>query len=48
MVKRVFITSDLRDQALPQWASWVKVVIDGMQLPFFFMRIVVLNEISSS
>ena len=29
MVKRVFITSDLGDASLPQWASWVRVVIDG-------------------
>jgi len=29
MVKRVFITSDLGKYALPQWASWVKAVIDG-------------------
>jgi len=32
MVKRVFITSDLGDDALPQWASWVKVVVDGKHL----------------
>ena len=29
MVKRVFITSDLGDDSLPKWASWVKVVVDG-------------------
>ena len=29
MVKRVFITSDLGENALPKWVSWVKVVIDG-------------------
>lgn len=29
MVKKVFITSDLGDDALPKWASWVKVVVDG-------------------
>ena len=29
MVKRVFITSDLGEDALPKWATWVKVVIDG-------------------
>lgn len=29
MVKRVFITSDLGEDALPKWANWVKVVIDG-------------------
>ena len=30
MVKRVFITSDIGDEGLPKWASWVKVVVDGM------------------
>jgi len=30
MVKHVFITSDLGDGGLPKWASWVKVVVDGM------------------
>lgn len=29
MVKRVFITSDLGEDALPKWASWLKVVVDG-------------------
>lgn len=29
MVKRTFITSDLGEDALPKWASWVKAVIDG-------------------
>lgn len=29
MVKRVFITSDFGEYGLPQWASWVKAVIDG-------------------
>ncbi|KAH9482631.1 Endoplasmin [Psilocybe cubensis] len=38
MVKRVFITSDLGDQALPQWASWVKVVIDAEDLPLNVSR----------
>jgi hypothetical protein len=33
MVKRVFITSDLGEDAMPKWASWIKVVIDGL---FFF------------
>lgn len=30
MVKRVFITSDFGEDALPKWATWVKVVIDGV------------------
>lgn len=29
MVKRTFITSDLGENAIPKWASWVKVVADG-------------------
>jgi heat shock protein beta len=32
MVKRVFITSDLGESALPQWANWIKVVVDGKSL----------------
>ena len=32
MVKRTFITSDLGENGMPKWASWVKVVADG-QLP---------------
>lgn len=42
MVKRVFITSDLGENALPKWASWVKVVIDGKLKAFttrFLLRI---------
>jgi len=33
MVKRVFITSDIGDEGLPKWASWVKVVVDGAAFP---------------
>lgn len=33
MVKRVFITSELGENSLPKWASWVKVVVDGKQEP---------------
>lgn len=29
MVKRTFITNSLGEDALPKWASWVKVVVDG-------------------
>lgn len=32
MVKRTFITSDLGEDGLPKWASWVKVIVDGRQL----------------
>lgn len=31
-VKHVFITSDLGEYALPKWASWVKVIVDGTYL----------------
>jgi len=39
MVKRVFITSDLGEDAMPKWASWIKVVVDGL----FLFRIVRIN-----
>jgi len=32
-VKRTFITSDLGDYALPKWASWIKVLVDGIYFP---------------
>jgi heat shock protein beta len=30
MVKRTFITSDFGEYSPPKWATWVKVVIDGV------------------
>jgi heat shock protein 90kDa beta len=32
MVKRTFITSDLGEDYMPRWASWVKAVIDGADI----------------
>jgi heat shock protein 90kDa beta len=49
MVKRVFITSDLGEDALPKWASWVKVVVDGAPLTSspFTLAITESNPLSS-
>jgi heat shock protein 90kDa beta len=32
MVKRVFITNNLGEDAMPRWASWIKAVVDGKPL----------------
>ncbi|KAI0268205.1 Hsp90 protein-domain-containing protein [Gloeopeniophorella convolvens] len=38
LVKRTFITSDLGDDYLPKWASWVKAIIDADELPLNVSR----------
>ncbi|KAL9712700.1 hypothetical protein Ac2012v2_003937 [Leucoagaricus gongylophorus] len=38
MVKRTFITSDLGENSLPKWATWVKVVVDADDLPLNVSR----------
>lgn len=38
MVKRTFITSDLGEDYLPKWASWVKAIIDADDLPLSVSR----------
>lgn len=38
-MKHVFITSDLGEYALPKWASWVKVIIDGTHLVYLRDRL---------
>lgn len=32
LVKRTFITSDLGEDYLPKWASWVRAIIDGAKM----------------
>lgn len=39
MVKRVFITSDLGEDVLPKWASWVKAVVDGSHFSFGILSV---------
>lgn len=29
MVKRVFITSDLGENPMPKWISWLRAIVDG-------------------
>ncbi|KDQ20503.1 hypothetical protein BOTBODRAFT_50594 [Botryobasidium botryosum FD-172 SS1] len=38
MVKRVFITDDLGDDALPKWVSWLRAVVDADDLPLNVSR----------
>lgn len=38
MVKHVFITSDLGEYNLPKWASWIRVIIDGLVSPAFISK----------
>ncbi|KAG9044265.1 hypothetical protein FS837_008435 [Tulasnella sp. UAMH 9824] len=37
-VKRVFITNDLGDAALPKWISWLRAIIDADDLPLNVSR----------
>ncbi|KAG8903450.1 hypothetical protein FRB99_003272 [Tulasnella sp. 403] len=37
-VKRVFITNNLGDQALPKWISWLRAIIDAEDLPLNVSR----------
>lgn len=38
LVKRVFITNELGDDALPKWISWIKVIVDADDLPLNVSR----------
>ncbi|QRV72841.1 heat shock protein HSP90 family protein [Ceratobasidium sp. AG-Ba] len=38
MVKRVFITSDLGDNPMPKWISWLKAIVDADDLPLNVSR----------
>ena len=33
MVKRTFITNSLGEDSLPKWASWLRVIVDGVFQP---------------
>ncbi|KZT55288.1 heat shock protein Hsp90, partial [Calocera cornea HHB12733] len=38
MVKRVFITNDLGEDALPKWISWLRAIVDADDLPLNVSR----------
>ncbi|KZW04134.1 heat shock protein Hsp90 [Exidia glandulosa HHB12029] len=38
LVKRVFITNDLGEDALPKWISWIKIIVDADDLPLNVSR----------
>lgn len=38
LVKHVFITNDLGDDAMPKWLSWLKVIVDADDLPLHVSR----------
>ncbi|KAG9100480.1 hypothetical protein FS749_015073 [Ceratobasidium sp. UAMH 11750] len=38
MVKRVFITSDLGENAMPKWISWLRAIVDADALPLNVSR----------
>ncbi|KAH9045350.1 Hsp90 protein-domain-containing protein [Lactarius pseudohatsudake] len=43
LVKRTFITSDLGEDYLPKWASWVRAIIDADDLPLNVSREMLQN-----
>jgi hypothetical protein len=43
MVKRTFITSDFGEYSPPKWATWVKVVIDGVLTHLLMKKNEIIN-----